>query len=55
MERLNTMVASLVLRRTKEELGDDTLKLTKRIETRHSITLKAQEMEIYTHIYNEAR
>ena len=55
MQRLNTMVSSLVLRRTKEELSGGILKLTKKIETRHTIKLRPEEMIVYKYLYSEAR
>ena len=55
MQRLNTMVSSLVLRRTKEELSGGVLKLTKKIETRHTIKLRPEEMIVYKYLYSEAR
>ena len=52
MQRVNTIVSSLVLRRTKEELG---LGLAKKIVTQHDITLNEGEMAIHHHIYTVAR
>lgn len=55
MQRLNTMVSSLVLRRTKEDLSSGTLQLTKKVVTQHRIDLKEDEMAIHQYMYTEAR
>jgi len=53
MQRLNTMVSGLVLRRTKDEL--DCLKLPEKIVTEHSIELNDAESNIHQYMYNEIR
>ena len=56
MRRLNTMVSSLVLRRTKEELAErKELTLTHREINSHMITLRQEEKDIYQVIFDEAR
>ena len=53
MQRLNTMVSSLVLRRTKEEMT--VLKLTRRIVEVHSLQLPQEQQEVYDVIFHWAR
>ena len=55
MQRLNTMVSSLVLRRTKDEVGSEVLKLTKRQVVTHTITLNPEEERVYQVLFREAR
>ena len=54
MKRLDTVVSSLVLRRTKEDI-DKTLNLTKRTVESHTITLHDEEKQVYTILFTEAR
>ena len=54
MRRLNTMVSALVLRRTKEEIGDR-LHLTKRLVETHNICLRPEEDDVYKVLFQEAR
>lgn len=54
MKRLNTVVSSLVLRRTKEDI-DKTLNLTKRSIESHTITLQDEEKQVYSILFTEAR
>ena len=55
MQRLNTMVSSLVLRRTKADLNPDHLCLTKKIVIQHSIKLSEDEMAIHRYMFIEAK
>ena len=55
MQRLNTMVSSLVLRRTKAEMSGELLKLTKRQVETHSLHLSQQEQEIYNALFTETK
>ena len=56
MRRLNTMVSSLMLRRTKEEMEEkQQLKLTKRDVVTHMIKLRPMEREIYQVLFKEAQ
>ena len=56
MQRLNTMVSSLVLRRTKEDTSiSKMLQLTKREEETHLIELSPEEQEVYKVLFTEAR
>ncbi len=55
MQRLNTMVSSLVLRRTKADLNPDHLRLTKKIVIQHSIKLSEDEMAIHRYMFIEAK
>ena len=54
MKRLDTVVSSLVLRRTKEDI-DKTLNLTKRTDESHTISLQEEEKQVYTILFTEAR
>ena len=54
MRRLDTVVSSLVLRRTKDDV-DNTLNLTKRNVTSHPIHLKEEEKQAYDILFSEAR
>jgi len=54
MKRLDTLVSALVLRRTKEEIGD-TLHLTEKVVETHQIHLKSEEYDVYRVLYQEAR
>lgn len=55
MQRLNTIVSGLVLRRTKEEMGPELLKLTKRVVETHQVQLKPAEQQVYDALFFEAR
>ena len=55
MQRLNTIVSGLVLRRTKEEMGPELLKLTKRMVETHRVQLKPAEQQVYDALFFEAR
>ena len=55
MKRLDTVVSSLVLRRTKEELDRSTLSLTQRNVTSHTIELLQEEKQVYDILFAEAR
>ncbi len=55
MQRLNTMVSSLVLRRTKQELGPEMLKLTQRLVETHYIQLCEEEDEVYKELFKDAQ
>ncbi len=55
MQRLNTMVSSLVLRRTKDDLSSENFQLTKKMVTQHSVDLNEDEMAIHRYMYTEAR
>ena len=55
MQRLNTIVSGLVLRRTKEELGPELLKLTKRVVETHQIQLRPAEQQVYDALFFVAR
>ena len=55
MQRLNTIVSGLVLRRTKEEMGPELLKLTKRMVETHKVQLKPAEQQVYDSLFFEAR
>lgn len=55
MKRLDTVVSSLVLRRTKEDVDKVTLNLTKRNVTSHTIHLKEEEKQVYDILFSEAR
>ena len=55
MKRLDTVVSSLVLRRTKEDVDKVTLSLTKRSITSHTIQLKEEEKQVYDILFAEAR
>ena len=57
MQRLNTMVSSLVLRRTKEEMGKELaqLKLTNKMVETHRIKLAEEENRVYQVLFREAR
>ena len=55
MQRLNTIVSGLVLRRTKEELGPELLKLTKRVVETHRIQLKPSEQQVYDTLFFVAK
>lgn len=54
MKRLDTVVSSLVLRRTKEDINK-TLNLTKRNVESHTITLQEEEKQVYSILFTEAR
>ena len=54
MKRLDTVVSSLVLRRTKQDI-DKTLNLTKRSVESHTITLQDEEKQVYSILFTEAR
>lgn len=54
MKRLDTVVSSLVLRRTKEDI-DKTLNLTKRSIESHTIALQDEEKQVYRILFTEAR
>ena len=54
MKRLDTVVSSLVLRRTKEDINK-TLNLTKRSIESHTITLQDEEKQVYSILFTEAR
>ena len=54
MKRLDTVVSSLVLRRTKEDI-DKALNLTKRSIESHTITLQDGEKQVYHILFTEAR
>ena len=54
MKRLDTVVSSLVLRRTKEDI-DKMLNLTKRSVESHTITLQDEEKQVYSILFTEAR
>ncbi len=55
MQRLNTMVSSLVLRRTKQELGPEMLMLTQRLAHTHYIELSEKEDEVYKALFKDAQ
>ena len=55
MQRLNTIVSGLVLRRTKGEMGPELLKLTKRVVETHQVQLKPAEQQVYDALFFEAR
>lgn len=55
MKRLDTVVSSLVLRRTKEDVDKMMLNLTKRDITSHTIHLKEEEKQVYDILFSEAR
>ena len=55
MKRLDTVVSSLVLRRTKDDMDKVTLNLTKRNVTSHTIHLKDEEKQVYDILFSEAR
>ena len=55
MKRLDTVVSSLVLRRTKEDLDKSTLSLTQRNVTSHTIQLLQEEKQVYDILFAEAR
>lgn len=55
MQRLNTMVSSLVLRRTKQELGPEKLELTQRVVCTHYIQLAEKEDEVYKELFKDAQ
>jgi SNF2 family DNA or RNA helicase len=54
MRRLDTVVSSLVLRRTKEDINK-TLKLTRRSIESHTISLQDEEKQVYSILFTEAR
>ena len=54
MARLNTLVANLMLRRSKEEVKDQ-LCLTQKIVQTHNIDLHHDEKEIYQVFFQEAQ
>lgn len=54
MRRLDTVVSALVLRRTKEEIGDALQLTEKRVET-HNIRLCPEEDKVYKVLFQEAR
>ena len=54
MKRLDTLVSALVLRRTKEEIGDS-LRLTEKIVKTHQIQLKPEENDVYRVLFREAQ
>ncbi len=56
MSRLNTVVSSLVLRRTKEEMSErKQLKLTERKVTTHMIQMRKEDRDIYDVLFTEAQ
>ena len=55
MQRLNTIVSGLVLRRTKDEMAPELLKLTKRVVETHQVQLKPAEQQVYDALFFEAR
>ena len=55
MKRLDTVVSSLVLRRTKEDVDKKALKLTKRNTEFHTIKLLEEEKQVYDILFAEAR
>ena len=56
MQRLNTMVSTMVLRRTKEEMTErKQLDLTERKVETHMIQLRKEERDIYHVLFTEAR
>lgn len=55
MQRLNTIVSGLLLRRTKEEMAPELLKLTKRVVETHQVQLKPAEQQVYDALFFEAR
>ena len=54
MQRLRTMIAVLVLRRTKEDIAS-TLKLPDKIINTHTLDLGMEEQNIYDALFTEAR
>ena len=52
MQRLNTMVSSLVLRRTKDDISSENFQLTKKMVTQHSVDLNEDEMAIHRYMYS---
>ena len=55
MKRLDTVVSSLVLRRTKEDINNKTLNLTQRSVHSHPIQLLEGERQVYDILFAEAR
>ena len=54
MRRINTMVTSLMLRRTKEEIQDQ-IHLTQKFVETHVITLRQEEKDIYDVLFKKAQ
>lgn len=56
MQRLNMMVSTMVLRRTKEEMKErKQLQLTGRKVETHMIQLRPEERDVYQVLFAEAR
>ncbi len=56
MQRLNMMVSTMVLRRTKEDMhARKQLQLTDKKVERHMIQLRQDERNIYKVLFTEAR
>lgn len=56
MQRLNTLVSTLVLRRTKEEMTERRqITLTKKEVRTHMVQLRQQEGDVYHVLFQEAQ
>lgn len=53
MQRLNTMVSSLMLRRTKEEMSE--LKLTDKEVKTHMVQMRQEESDVYRVLFQESQ